>query len=120
MTLTPPSRSQPLVTKGLRPTSRTAEFMERLADAVNGEIEVNVQPVIAPTVSTVTGQVSTSAAESLTFTYNPDGTVNNINGQTTDIDFTYSGGLVETIDDQSTIKTFAYNGSNQLISITVT
>ncbi len=155
MSLIPPKRNQKLLTKAGSPTSRTAEFFERIADTVNNSSDVfglgtaavedvGVQPgnvvqlnasggLPAVDGSQLTGIVGlegpqgppgldgagASPPETLTFTYNPDGTVLGIDGATTDLDFTYSSGLVSTIDDQTNLKTFAYNGSNQLISITV-
>lgn len=64
--------------------------------------------------------VTAAAPETLSFTYNGDGTLAGIDGATTNLDFTYSGGLLNTVDDQTYLKTFGYNASNQLTSITVT
>jgi hypothetical protein len=148
MTLIPPKRSEKVTQRGV-PTSRFAEWMERVSRDINSEGStsrdgyvqtsdlgtaayqdvgtsegdvVQLDSVGLPAVdgSQLTGIPGVSAPESLTFTYNPDGTILNISGATTDIDFTYSGGLVSTVDDQTYLKTFSYNGSNQLITITVT
>ena len=58
--------------------------------------------------------------ETLTFTYNGDGTVAGINGATTDLDFTYNGDkTVNTIDDQTFIKTFSYNPDKTVSDISI-
>ena len=54
----------------------------------------------------------------LIFAYNGDGTVSGITGSGVDLDFTYSGGLVDTIDDQSYVRTFNYT-SGVLNTITI-
>lgn len=52
-----------------------------------------------------------NAKEDLSFTYNGDGTIDNITGLTTLIEFTYNGNkTVNTIDDQTKVATFAYSG----------
>lgn len=60
------------------------------------------------------------APESLAFTYNLDGTVDGIDGATTNLDFAYNlDGSVDTIDDQSVLRTFSYNPDGTVSDITI-
>lgn len=113
--MTAPNRFEPIVDKDGKPTRRLAEFLESLD---GGDTTTVTQIVTEQTVSGT--ETAESTAESLTFSYNGDGTVASITGATTNIVFTYSSGLVSTIYDQTYLKTFSYNGSNQLTNITVT
>ena len=116
---TPPTRFTKILTKAGIPTSRFAEWMEDVSNSTGIDGSTGATGSTGP--AGPTGPAgSLPDPESLNFTYNGDGTVLNILGNTTDIDFTYSSGLVATIYDQTFLKTFAYNGSNQLTSITVT
>ena len=116
----PPRRDRPHYNRDGLPNRRLSEFFERLAQGVSdtqGEQGIQGVPGVAGPAGT---SVTLPTPESLSFSYNPDGTVSNISGATTNIDFTYSGGLVSSIYDQTYLKNFSYNGSNQLTTITVT